>query len=385
MRLLSCLLLACLSVCFAAAPPAKVPAEWHKLIDQLGDEGDVRENAEKKLTELGEDVVPLLRRAGKTHEDVDVRLRATVVAAAIEKKLYGERVVMKGHTGGVLIVVVSPDGKRVVSGPAGGSTDTVARVWEVETGKELFQIKGHTGSVHGLAWSKDGKHILSGSADGTLRLWDAKTGKSLKTITVGQNVLFVALTPDGKKAVSCGSETTVRVWDLEQGKQIASNDDNTGAVQSVAMLPDGKRFVAVGYDGYLRLIDLDGRLLRTMDGKHLPGGAWFACASPDGKTLASAGGDSLVRLHDVETGRQLREFSGHTQGVHAVAFSPDGRRLITGGYDLTLRIWDVESGDEIQRFDDAHGVILTCAVALPGNRVVTSGYDKTVKVWKVKR
>src|SRR4051794_9486172 len=101
---------------FAAAPPGKAPAEWLKLIDQLGDdEAGVRTEAEKKLLALGADAIPFLRRAGKTHADVDVRLRAVVVAAAIEKKLFGEVRRFSGHTDGVLAFAVSPDGKRVVS------------------------------------------------------------------------------------------------------------------------------------------------------------------------------------------------------------------------------------------------------------------------------
>src|SRR5258708_1530045 len=73
---------------FAAAPPARVPAGWLKLLDQLGSEDDdARKAAEKKLTDLGEDVLPALRKAGKSHDDADVRLRASVIAAAIETHL----------------------------------------------------------------------------------------------------------------------------------------------------------------------------------------------------------------------------------------------------------------------------------------------------------
>src|SRR5262249_61868512 len=67
-----------LAALFAAAPPAKVPDQWVKLIDQLGDD-DTREAAAKKLTALGEDVLPALRRAAKEHDDPDVRLRAVVL------------------------------------------------------------------------------------------------------------------------------------------------------------------------------------------------------------------------------------------------------------------------------------------------------------------
>src|SRR5262249_6571663 len=119
--LLVCLFLACLTgAAFAAAPPAKVPAAWLKLIDQLGDDDDDAPNeAEKTLTDLGEDVLAALRAAGRTHKDVDVRLRALVIAAAITKKMHAVVTVMEGHTESVLVLAVSPDGKRVASGATG--------------------------------------------------------------------------------------------------------------------------------------------------------------------------------------------------------------------------------------------------------------------------
>src|SRR5262245_20892515 len=133
MRLLpACLLSACLAVvAFAAAPPARVPAEWNKLIDDLGDD-DARDDAARKLDALGEDVLPVLRRAGKDHADVDVRLRAAVVAAAIEARLYGLAKTLTGGGSGDCGVVVSPDGKWAVSGG-----DKVARVWDLEKGAEV--------------------------------------------------------------------------------------------------------------------------------------------------------------------------------------------------------------------------------------------------------
>src|SRR5262245_51736280 len=67
---LTCLALSLLLVlsAFAAAPPAKVPAEWLKWIDQLGDDDEkTRKAAEKELATLGEDVLPALRRARRDH------------------------------------------------------------------------------------------------------------------------------------------------------------------------------------------------------------------------------------------------------------------------------------------------------------------------------
>src|SRR5262249_3976125 len=73
-----------------AAPPPRTPPEVKKLITDLGDDDvDVRKSAAKKLERLGRVALPELRRASKEHADADVRLRAVVVAAAIERKLFG--------------------------------------------------------------------------------------------------------------------------------------------------------------------------------------------------------------------------------------------------------------------------------------------------------
>jgi WD40 repeat protein len=66
--------------------------------------------------------------------------------------------------------------------------------------------------------------------------------------------------------------------------------------------------------------------------------------SPDGTRLASAGLDGVVRVWDTDSGRQLRELTGHTGRVLAVGFSPDGTRLASAGLDGVVRVWDAASG-----------------------------------------
>ena len=72
-----------------------------------------------------------------------------------------------GHSEGTGSVALSPDGKRAVS----ASEDDTARIWDVDTGKELYRCEGHTGGVIAVAFLPDGKHVLTGSRDKTLRLW----------------------------------------------------------------------------------------------------------------------------------------------------------------------------------------------------------------------
>ena len=65
----------------------------------------------------------------------------------------------------------SPDGTRLVS----GGFDGTVRVWEAETGRPLRTLTGHTGEVAAVGWSPDGTRLVSGADDARLVLWSLHT------------------------------------------------------------------------------------------------------------------------------------------------------------------------------------------------------------------
>jgi WD40 repeat protein len=75
-------------------------------------------------------------------------------------------------------VALSADGKLVASG--GG--DGTVRLWETRTGVPVAVLEGHTGGVWGVALSADGRLAASGGYDGTVRLWEASTGMFLRLL-----------------------------------------------------------------------------------------------------------------------------------------------------------------------------------------------------------
>src|SRR5262249_44752829 len=87
-----------------------------------------------------------------------------------------------------------------------GGADQMARLWDVPGGKELAVLRGHTGDVLHLAFSPDGKVLATGSADRTVKLWDAITGEERGTLKEhAHEVTAVAFGPDGRTLAAAGA------------------------------------------------------------------------------------------------------------------------------------------------------------------------------------
>ncbi len=106
------------------------------------------------------------------------------------------RRVLRGHSGEVYALAVTPDGRQVVS----GSQDKTLKVWDLEIGSELRTLSGHSGAVWAVAVTPDGRQVVSGSGDKTLKVWDLETGSELHTLSGHSDwVNAVAVTPDGQR------------------------------------------------------------------------------------------------------------------------------------------------------------------------------------------
>jgi WD40 repeat protein/predicted Ser/Thr protein kinase len=120
------------------------------------------------------------------------------------------RATLRGHAREVSSVAFSPDGRLLVTAGLDGSV----RVWEAATGREVRTLAGHTGEAYGAAFSPDGTRVASGGRDRLVRLWDAATGEELIRLPGhGSYVYAVALGPDGRTLASGSGDFTVRLWD----------------------------------------------------------------------------------------------------------------------------------------------------------------------------
>jgi WD40 repeat protein len=116
-------------------------------------------------------------------------------------------------------VAISPDGKTLASGSAGGRGLGEIFLWEVSTGKHLRSLTGHGDFFFTLAFAPDGKTLATGMGN-TVQTWDVGTGKQVLVSKEDYGACSIAFAPDGKTLVSASQNPTIQLWDVATLKLI---------------------------------------------------------------------------------------------------------------------------------------------------------------------
>jgi eukaryotic-like serine/threonine-protein kinase len=289
----------------------------------------------------------------------------------------------------IYCMAVSPDGKRV----AGGLANKTVKLWDIQTGQELMALQGHSDSINCVAFSPDGQRLASGSGiasepdqpPGQVMMWDAQSGQELLSQKAGGRC--VAFSADGNRLASGAWDGTVTIWDVRTGDVQIKFKVHTGGVDSVAFSPDGRR-LASGCFHYFGRGERGGHL--KVSDAHTGEQLWVHAStgsfskftsvafSPDGKRLSTASWDKTLKVWDAETGQELRTLQGHTARAQAVTYSPDGRRLVSTAQDNSIKVWDPESGQELLTLKaDSAGV----AFSSNGQRLYSASPEGTVSIY----
>src|SRR6185369_16433800 len=97
----------------------------------------------------------------------------------------------------------------------------------------------------------------------------------------------------------------------------------------------------------------------------------------NGRAL-SGSDDKTVRMWEVESGRALGVFEGHTEAVTSVALSADGRHALSGSDDSRILLWEVASGRMLGALEGHTASVTSVAFSADGRHALSGSKDRTV-------
>jgi WD40 repeat protein len=258
----------------------------------------------------------------------------------------------------------SPDGKLL----AGRGPDESVRVWDVSSRQELRRLPAPR-FASCLAFAPGGRGLavvdaFSGRLHSRLVLWDVKTGRAIfESEEVPPDSDTVAFSPDGRSLAVGGGQPredknddpdphwpppmqpTIAILEAASG-QLRARLKGESHIDRLRYTPDGKTLIASGGPDPITLWDPStGKLMRKI-GRFQRGGGRMALTS-DSRTLVCEEPLNWVCVRRLD-GRVVRRWHVPVRNsVLILALSPDDRTLLTGGLqDPGFRLWDITTGKE---------------------------------------
>ena len=227
-----------------------------------------------------------------------------------------------------------------------------------------------------MGWKPDGAELATVHEDGSLRTWDAITGRQLRRLPIDATLFgafnlppypiitgALAWAPDGKR-LAYARTNAVEIWDLAgEAKSrtwpASSDTPNSVRLLSLAWSPDGRRLATLANRGRNAIAKVwessTGKELYSwnLDGQAGIGVAGLVAWSPDGKRVAA--GVKSVHVWEVDKGSEVFELTGPTDPLARMEWSDDGRRIIARTPPKTklnappqeLLVWDADTGTPI--------------------------------------
>jgi WD40 repeat protein len=143
---------------------------------------------------------------------------------------------------------------------AAGGRNGSLRVWEVATGRVVWEREAHQRRIRAIAISADGLRLVTAGEDRVLRIWDADRGEESTTIDHGGSKVLAATYCGHHRIAGAGTDNIIHIWDAKSGRKIIELTGHTGSVAALAYDKATDTLISGSYDTTVRIWKL-GKLL----------------------------------------------------------------------------------------------------------------------------
>jgi WD40 repeat protein len=294
-------------------------------------------------------------------------------------------VVQTGHFGDIVVVKYSPNGQYVAS----GSEDNTVKLWDATSGKIVKTFVAHRGYITSLDFNAAGDMLVTAAKDNTIRIWDVKSGNEVRQLP-GHSFYAssVAFSPTNNIIASCSIDKTVKLWDIRIGKEIPTPIAKLDkAVNTLTFSPDGQTLAVGGDDNTIHLLNIPTNTVVKIDaGAEVQNLAYSA----DGSILIAQCANQKVIFYDAAKKTALRDVVGVAKQA---AISPNGRFVASvdkssqedddNDIRRTIALWNVFNGKKIRTMIGNSPRVLSFAFSPDGSKLISGGADRMLKTFDV--
>merc|ERR1719195_1526259 len=294
----------------------------------------------------------------------------------------------------VNVLVISPDKKYLAAG--GNPTIKLFQISGQNSRDPIQTFEGHSNNVVSIGFPMHQKWLFSASEDGSVKIWDRRSGGCQRDKTIRDKKTFVncaVLHPNQGEIVCCDQSGSVSIYDIAANKLRTSwkPEGKNIPIRSVTVSADASMVIAANNRGTCYVYkpsnashsgsaameeqkvqsDYHGKgsrhLVTTHNARADKQGMYtlthkisahdtycLKCLlSPDARYLATSSSDTTIKIFSVLEHFKLQsELKGHRKWVWDMAFSADSAYLVSASTDKTAKLWDVKKGQKIITYED---------------------------------
>ena len=287
-----------------------------------------------------------------------------------------------GHTSRTNSAIFSPNGKLVLT----GGMDNTARLWDVQTGKELQVFKNRSGIVNSVAFSRDGKYAVSANSKGSFDIFDIGNSLDLGEYYFlpihSSGINTVEFSSNSEYILSASDDYCSNIYRVSTGERIQKLNLNSTFIKSAVFSANGKFALVCGWDSLAYIFDINsGQEFQKLVG-HLSD-INSAVFNPEGNLALTSSVDHTARVFDVYTGKEILKLEGNNGVVYTAFFSADGNQILTSCADGIARLFNSQDGKLIREFQGNHEGLYSAVFGKKNGQVITSSFDGYTFIWNV--